>query len=407
MSTNQPYTLSGNEQVEIRIRDHLSVITKCVISKVSKDDIRSLVLLGGYGKGEGGVYLDESGYKPHNNFDLMLITRGLNKNRREQLNNEISASLSVIASNIEVGIDVSVLDQHQLQNMPTRVLWYDMQQGHKTLYGDQTFIKSIRHLKSDIPAWDMRNLMVNRGSLLLINQVCLQVDNRSESIDKLIVKHAMKAIIGYGDSLLYCLGHYHWSYREKHKVLLRHPAIDVAFKRLYDEAMSFRMMPQYQQYLSKDVKKWHREVMEQLERVHLRCEAFRLGRTDIRWDEYIDIALQASLLERGFSLKECARKLRNLMRPKHGKLPSRLSMLNHLAYRMADKETILPIIFPYISFNPPVRADKQQLVTFFTSHFGKQASEPLLNVIKAYLKHWGAAFDRNLNAVLSKNHIAL
>ena len=59
------------------------------------------------------------------------------------------------------------------------------------------------------------------------------------------------------------------------------------------EQGEYTLAEQYQQYLSKDVKKWHREVMEQLERVHLRCEAFRLGRTDIRWDEYIDIVERA------------------------------------------------------------------------------------------------------------------
>lgn len=401
------YTYSANAQAEKYIQASLHAITKAVVADVERGHIRALVLLGGYGKGEGGVKKVGEEYRPHNNFDLMLVSAKLSKRKREALNQQLSAKLNALGERLDIGIDLSVLDEQQLENMPTRVLWYDMKKGHKTLYGDSQFIPSIQHLRSEIPAWDMRNLMVNRGSLLLINLVCLQNQKRSESINRLIVKHAMKAIIGYGDSLLYALGEYHWSYKEKHKRLLKHPGINLNFKRLYDEAMAFRWSPKYDYYLHKDIEKWHNDLIRQLEKVHLQCEAIRLGEENLSWNNYLEIALRASLLERGISLKEFARKCLNLLQAKHGQLPTNLSFTNRIAYRLSDKETLLPLIFPYMAFNPEVHRDQPQLLSFFTSHFGTPSSESLANVIKAYLGQWGAAFDQNLKAVLMKNQIAL
>lgn len=409
MNTHK-FTLSNNPEAEKCIAALLDQITHVVEAEVAESNMRCLVLLGGYGKGEGGVSAIGNTFKPHNNFDLMLVTRHMGKAKQSELDDALSGKLQVLAKELDIGIDLSVMDEGKLEHMPTRVLWYDMMLGHKTLLGDDHFIPSIYHNHRDIPAWDMRNLMVNRGSLLLLNQICLNNETRSEELDRLVIKHAMKAIIGYGDALLYALDEYHWSYSEKHTRILKHSEIDLRFKRLYHEALSFRLAPKYAFYLKLDLKSWHRDVVQQLESIHLKCEAKRLQRDDLNWQNYFEIALKHSLFERGINPKEGARKLLNLIKPKTGKLPSKLSLLGKLAYRLSDNESMLPLIFPYIAFNPIFEAskeEKQYFVSFFSSHFGKQEQASLLDIIKAYISQWGATFDRNLSAVLSKNQIAL
>ncbi|KZZ78700.1 hypothetical protein A3767_01845 [Oleiphilus sp. HI0133] len=404
------FTLSNNPEAEKCISGLLDQIAKVVQKNIADNKLRSLILLGGYGKGEGGVSVVGNSYKPHNNFDLLLVTQHLSKTKQERVNEALSQQLQALAGKLDIGIDLSLIDQWKLKNMPTRVLWYDMMEGHRTLLGDAKFVPSIKHKQRDIPAWDMRNLMVNRGSLLLLNQICLQNEERSQELDRLIIKHAMKAIIGYGDALLYSLDEYHWSYREKHARILKHSEIDLRFKRLYDEALSFRLSPKYAYYLQLDLKDWHRNVMRQLESIHLKCEAKRLQRSDLTWQTYFDTALVHSLYEREFNAKECLRRLMNLIKPKTGKLPNKLPPLGKLAYQLSDNESMLPLIFPYIAFNPSFvnsSVEKQHFVSFFSSHFGRQEQDSLLSIIKAYVRQWGATFDRNLSAVLSKNQIAL
>jgi hypothetical protein len=407
MSNQTQYTLLKDPEAECAISACVDKIKATIATEVCQCDMRALVLLGGYGKGEGGVHKVAGKYRPHNNFDLLLVTREISKRKRESIHRRLAAKLEALSEAFMAGIDLSIMNQWQLELMPTRVLWYDMREGHKTLLGDRHFIPSINHERNKIPAWDVRNLMVNRGSLLLINLLCMQQNERSEQLDKLVVKHTMKAIIGYGDALLFCLGDYHWSYQEKQKRLLNHAEIDLKFKKLYEQAMSFRRTPTYNYYLANDLSDWHAEVMQQLEKVHLRCESLRLGLPDLNWDGYLNKALFASLFERGFTLKAIARKILNAFSVKHGHLPASVPTLNKISYWLSDKESLLPLVFPYIAFNPKMHADQEQLTEFLASHFGTKPTASIGEVIRAYLKTWAYTFDRNLDSVLLKNNIAL
>jgi len=407
MNHIQHYTCSGNTAAESIISDMLSKITQLVISATKANHIRSLVLLGGYGKGEGGVIHVEGTFKPHNNFDLMLITNHLNDHKRCELNQLLSDKLNKLGKRLGIGVDISVFCEKQIRAMPTRVLWYDMKEGHQTIYGDKTIIPSIQHLRKDIPAWDVRNLMVNRGSLLLINHLCLTAEEPDNEAKFLIIKHTMKAIIGYGDAILYFMGLYHWSYSEKLNRILKQGDISVKFKRIYSDAINFRFSPKYSYYLEKDLKKWQQEVKSQLEEIHLQCESIRLNQPSLNWDNYLSNSLKHSLLEKGYSLKSFIKLLLGLRHYKKGRLPSNLSFKEKLAYRLITDDAILPLIFPFLAFNPSLKNGKLETLEFLTSHFNKKRNESLPNVIREYLKDWGVQFDKNLWSVLRKNQITI
>jgi hypothetical protein len=75
MKNLKNFTRSGNSEAESVISNMLSDITNIVLKHLPQYNIRSLILLGGYGKGEGGILVTASSLRPHNNFDLMLITK--------------------------------------------------------------------------------------------------------------------------------------------------------------------------------------------------------------------------------------------------------------------------------------------------------------------------------------------
>jgi len=108
MSHIQHFTCSGNIAAESIISDMLDKITQVIINATNKKHIRSLVLLGGYGKGEGGVIRVNGSFKPHNNFDLMLISTQLNNHKRDELNQRLSDTLNTFAEQLGIGIDISV-----------------------------------------------------------------------------------------------------------------------------------------------------------------------------------------------------------------------------------------------------------------------------------------------------------
>ena len=71
MSTNR-YTLDGGPQVESRIEDLVRAVAAEVENRVSSASYRALLLIGGYGRGEGGVEVRDGAEHPHNNLDFLL-----------------------------------------------------------------------------------------------------------------------------------------------------------------------------------------------------------------------------------------------------------------------------------------------------------------------------------------------
>ena len=161
------------------------------------------------GRGEGGVVLENGIEKPHNNFDLLLVSSG-------KPNIETDTMIKELEDELNFGLDLSIISENKLLSQSPRVIWYDMIKGHKILIGDENYLQKMPSISiNDIPSWDFRNLMINRGSLLIINDLLLSELEETPKIRKTVIKHNVKAIIGYGDALLYINGKYDWSYVKK------------------------------------------------------------------------------------------------------------------------------------------------------------------------------------------------
>jgi hypothetical protein len=408
------FTYNGNTTAEKMIFQMLNKISFCISNLVPSKQMKALILLGGYGKGEGGLVKENGTYLPHNNFDLLLVTSDLPETKRRNIYHLVTKKMQSLAQKLGVGIDISVIPETKIKSMPTRVLWYDMKEGHRTISGDKHLIPSLPHFKKNIPSWDMRNLMVNRGSLLIINALCLATRESDQiptpelprEIKKLIIKHTMKAIIGYGDALLYFNNNYHWSYKEKHTRILKDEQFSLKFKRLYNDAISFRFSPNYEYYLEKNLESWQKEVTKQLSIIHLECESIRLNCANLTWDNYLEVGLSNLVKEHDKNFKSAVKKIFNLSRFKSGKLPSELSFQAKLAYRTSSDDNILPTLFPFIAFNPAINHSRHDVITFISSHL-KSVDDSFINVIKAYIKNWGKSFDPNLWSVLSQHNITL
>ena len=256
----------------------------------------------------------------------------------------------------------------------------------------------------------MRNLMVNRGTLLLINRLC-QMDvgddiNRHEGLKQLMIKHTMKAIIGYGDALLYAQNRYHWSYREKHTRVLHSHGISQAFLDAYDRAMKFRFFPDYEPFANIDIPQWQAQTRRILGELHLYCESVRLEDSALTWTEYLDRGLASLATERGFSAKTIAKASLNLLKSHTGKLPRDSSLSARLGYHLSSRDEVLPVLFPLLAYCSDEGEQAAEHMAFVQTHFGASAND-LRSLISAYLIQWGQAFDPNLRHVLAKNGINL
>ena len=392
------HTVYGGPQVEDLITRILDDARQAMAGVMTRARYRAVLLIGGYGRGEGGVVTDGGEERPHNNLDFLVITRpGVNG---AELKHRLTAQLAPVAGRHRIGMDVGVISERQLLGAPCLVMWHDMRFGHRLLLGDQHFVPALHRFRPDaIEPWDVRNLLVNRGTLLVINELILAKPVRTEADRRTVIRHAVKAIIGYGDALLYFLGEYHWSYREKQIRMAARHDVPAPFRRLYQRAIEFRFRPAYHEFAACDLARWNRTLREALGTVHLQCERLRLGVPGLEWDGYADAAFGASLREALRSPRTAARRLRALAQAQRP-IPVR-GLRARIGMRLSPGRDRLPLLFPGVAY-PSQAAGMASLAAGALAVTGG-----LLAPERAYLTQWGIHGDANFVTALQALGLSL
>lgn len=338
--------------------------------------------------------------RPHNNLDFLLITRGLSGSDATHLKTQLDAALAVLATQYALGLDLGMIDEAKLRRSPALVMWYDARFGHKTVLGDAGLMPLLTQFSLEkVPASDIRNLLINRGTLLVINELLLERELSSEAERRTVVKHAVKAIIGYGDALLYSQGQYDWSYAEKRKRMQQSSRIPERFKALYEEAIAFRFQPDYTRFAQRDLKLWQIDLRCQLSEVHLHVERQRLEKPMVSWEGYIETALaSAARVQPQDLLRQSVRFLRGSAR----EIPASLSMTTALGLRMGGTQEALAATFPSVAYAAPDMRERSLARELLG---GADLTHSALR--RAYLRTWRSYGDLNFATVVQKLGLSL
>lgn len=388
------FTVRGTEVLENKITQIMHEVVATLKPLLCEENYEALILIGGYGRGEGGVEIKNGVEKPHNNFDFLLLTK--NSHNTEQLKKDLDMAIAPLITKYDLGMDIGMIDYQKLRRSPRLVMWHDMYFGHKVILGNEDCVRKLKKFASEnILAQDIMNLLVNRGTLLLINELLVQKCSlKDEVIRRLIIKHIVKAVIGYGDALLFFCGAYSWSYAEKQR-RMRTQVVDEQFKKLYDDMLEFRFAPQYDKYLQQDLHKWMEELRPQLAKVHLYCEEKRL-RCKLTWESYLRRAFAYTLWDRTFSLRSTAKKMLAIAKSK-----PKVSLGNftaHLGYRSCHPRQILTIVFPIVAYH--IQNNATPVVQNILQTQDDELLEP-------YLRQWCIHGDTNFIHFLRRYHIDL
>jgi len=395
------FTAGGSPEVEARITALLEEVAQKGKRILGTADCRALVLIGGYGRGEGGVEIVDGQERPHNNLDLLLITNDLSPAEQGRLKEEFQEALVPLTQTYGIEIVVGTTTVSKLGDSPSLVMWYDMRFGHRTILGDAAFVPSLTHFQVErIPEWDVHNLLVNRGTLLVFNDHLIEAGRRDEDARKLIVRHAMKAIIGYGDALLFFLGDYHWSYVEKQRRMRARAEVPEAFRALYDEAIEFRFYPAYSTYLERDPAAWMNALRDTFSLLHLVCESKRLRSKGLNWENYPEILLQRALFEDFTSSRAWVKKMYHFVGS--SACPIDASLVTKAGYRVLGGRGLIPLVFPVVGY----RLEIPRFVRLAERALGARGTAPR-ELRRAYLVLWSRVGDINCSSMLRKWQISL
>ncbi|MDY6915378.1 MAG: hypothetical protein SVM86_03550 [Candidatus Cloacimonadota bacterium] len=395
----EKFTVKGSVKIENEIRNILGKITDDLHKHLKQEDYKALILLGGYGRGEGGVVTENNREKPHNNFDLLLITK--KSPTKLVLNIEkYRDNLGKISSVYDIGIDLGVISASKLKHSQCRLMWYEMRFGHKVLAGDKNFVSSLKHFSlKNVPAWDIRNLMVNRGTLMIVNDLLLEEFEIDDQRKKLIIKHIIKAIIGYGDALLFFEGEYSWSYMEKKRRMIKQKNISSKFKKIYNMAMEFRFQPNYSEFMNKDLKELNETLREIFSEVFRYCEQKRLGVELKNWSTYPAIVFRKAVFSQKYSVKSWLKKF--IIFFKSEKYFGKHGLMASIGYRFLGTKGLLAVLFPYIAFKLDDKEFKNLARDFLRN------SENFSSLRRSYLCIWSKIADTNFSKILKKYNIEL
>ena len=395
------FTARGGRDIEKLVTSLLSEIADVSRGLLPPTDCRAMVLLGGYGRGEGGVVKTDSGERPHNNLDFLVVACAMPTEAQARLKASLQEAWAPLKNRYGVELDLAIITESKLRRSPCLVMWYDMRFGHKTILGDPEFVPSLTQFSIErIPAWDVRNLLVNRGTLLTINDQLIASRGLLPKVRRLVVKHAMKAIIGYGDALLFFLGDYDWSYAEKQRRMRARDDVVPDFKDLYDRALEFRFQPSYAAFEQVDIPAWLESLRRSLAPIHLLCERKRLRCEGLDWRDYAEAAARHAIFEDAASLRAWGKKARNALRT-GAHVPS-ASARASLGFRMLGPRGVLPLLFPIVGYH----LEDERLRKVAASYLGAR-NTGIAEIRRAYLLGWRTFGDSNFPAFLDKWRIDL
>ena len=217
-ATEGRFTLDGSDALEKHLSQICDRLVGGIRGLVPPHRLEAILLGGGYGRGEGGVFRQPAGDLPYNDLEFYVCIKGsrhLNELRFGQALRVLGEIMTPVAG-IEVEFKITSLAE--LQRGPITMFSYDLIMGHRWCWGDRAALTRLsHHRRADaIPLAEATRLMMNRCSGLLFAADRLQRAEFNAVDGDFVQRNLSKAELALGDAVLAAHGQYHWSARERH-----------------------------------------------------------------------------------------------------------------------------------------------------------------------------------------------
>jgi hypothetical protein len=190
------YTLRGSEALDAQIDLHLNRIVDAV-----SGHCQSVILTGGYGRGEGTPFIHPDGTQsPFNDYDLIVIVKKLDEPAR----NLFRGLERQLTDELGITVDLCPYAMNRLSACEFSLLNYEMMQGHKVLYGNRQVLDALPDYPHNaVPFSEGTRLLLNRGKLLLDIRLRLAEPEPLTEEERIrFLKFISKVWLAIGDSAL-------------------------------------------------------------------------------------------------------------------------------------------------------------------------------------------------------------
>lgn len=296
-----PFTIDGSEAFEQRIQQDMDRIRDAAVEAVGPQNLTALVLGGGYGRGEGGVYTEMGEERVYNDYDFFVVVPFRSRRRRKWVARQLDGVKERLEPECGVHVDFSPpMPAMDLPRLRYELMFMEAKQGHQVLYGPPDVFDAIPAFDpARPPLEECSRLFMNRsvGLIFAGDKLRRQAPLDREGIE-FVVRNIYKAFMAMGDSVLFREGRYSPSYITRlanfEQVSLDGIPHHEELAELYRSSIAFKLRPRHDIPESMTLPDWHAFAVSRYLEVFLWFERVRLNRPEMDWSEYTSLPARLS-----------------------------------------------------------------------------------------------------------------
>lgn len=242
------YTACGNRVIEEKIQQEINSIKDKILEERVRWKITSLILYGGFSRGEGSVEVRDGDIMPLNDYDFIAVT-----------SNPLPPYSGfrrfghILNSYFGRNIDIVIRPRWFMKRCHPSIYYYEIKKSGKVLWGED-----IISLMPDI---EMDRIPIEDGICTLFNRLMSLLEAYGVEDRRLVVYQCNKAILTCVEILLLIVKEYHWSYKERLSIfrsIFRERFPDLAsdlpdFLSMAEQATRFKLSPDYGLYREEEL----------------------------------------------------------------------------------------------------------------------------------------------------------
>ncbi len=293
-----PFTVDDDEATCRRILADLSAIVRRVVPEVRQIARPVAVgLIGGFGRGEGGVLTRDGAPVPVNDYDLVVIVEPASLLSKRKIRRVLHGLSRELEKELGIAVDLDLRDENDLRRAPPTIAWYEVREGHKIIWGDGRALDAIPPIDpTRIEMWDGGFLLFNRTSgLLIAKKMLLDGGPKDEKEQTHFQVQLSKAALAWGDCVLIKERRYHLSYQRRME-LAREADFSAAphgerVRAEYLCALEMKIRPKFSEMPPADIAAMFESAVSVHEDFMRWFERARLGEVFETWRDYSEAKL--------------------------------------------------------------------------------------------------------------------
>lgn len=244
------YTQAQLPHADAVIQQHLDFTAAEI--KRAWPGMTTLLLVGGFGRGEGGVYQDETGQiRPVNDFDLIALGEQIPQYGFKALGQELAKQIGIDY------VDILALEAYQPPQASPSLLDFDVVYGSQLLEGSPEILTRLpKYAPAQIPLSEGVKLLFNRVAGLMIGLKNFSKHRKPDELQRRFLSNQIiKALIAIGDWYLLKWGDYNTLYairRERFALLATASGVPSALIERVHQAYLWKIAPEYDQITLED-----------------------------------------------------------------------------------------------------------------------------------------------------------